>query len=203
MMDSPRSPVARIVSARDTALWTDAQEMLAAAREEAAAIRSAAQAAFDESKAEGYRQGLHQGELDAAILIAETTTKVDRDLEALQEQVIDLSLSVVEQLIGEIDNPAVIAKLASNAIELLRYERSLTIYVAPELEKDVGRILHEISTGLEKGLPVRITGDPRLDNKSCLIVSPSAVVNAGLDAQLSIIRQALIAARDEAEFGAV
>nr|WP_281410123.1 type III secretion system stator protein SctL [Phyllobacterium myrsinacearum] len=202
-MDLPRTPVARIISARDTALWTDAQEMLAAARQEAAAIRNAAQTAFDESKAEGYRQGLQLGEQDAAILVAETTTKVDRDLEALQEQVVDLSLSIVEQLIGEIDNATVIARLASNAIALLRHERSLTIYVAPELEKDVGKLLHEISTGLEKDLPVRITADPRLDNKSCLIVSPSAVVNAGLDAQLSIIRQALIAARDEAEFGAV
>ncbi|QND54418.1 type III secretion system stator protein SctL (plasmid) [Phyllobacterium sp. 628] len=203
MMDMPRAPISRIVSARDTVLWTDAQEMLEAARKEAAAIRSAAQAAFDESKAEGYRLGLHEGEQDAAILVAETVTKLDRDLAALQEQVVDLSLSVVEQLIGEIDNPAVIARLAANAIELLRHERSLTIYVAPELERDVGKLLHDISAGLEKGLPVRISGDPRLDKKSCLIVSPNAVVNAGLDAQLSIIRQALIAARDEAEFGAL
>ncbi|PRD55421.1 type III secretion system stator protein SctL [Phyllobacterium myrsinacearum] len=203
MMDLPKTPAARIISARDTALWTDAQAMLAAARQEADDIRSAAQAAFDASKAEGYRQGLQQGEQDAAILVAETATKIDRDLEALQEQVIDLSLSVVEQLIGEIDNPVVVAKLASNAIELLRYERALTVYVAPELEKEVKNLLQEISTGLEKGLSVRITGDPRLDSRNCLVVSPSAVVNAGLDAQLSIIRQALIAARDEAEFGAV
>jgi type III secretion protein L len=202
-MDLPKAPGARIISARDTGLWIDAREMLEAARKEAADLRSAAQAAFEESKAAGYRQGLESGEQDAAILIAETVTKIDRDLEALQEQVVDLSLSVVEQLIGEIDNPVLVAKLAANAIELLRHERSLTIYVAPALEKEVSQFLDDLSSGLEKALPVRISGDPRLDSKSCLIVSPAAVVNAGLDAQLSIIRQALIAVRDEAGFGAI
>jgi len=192
----PPKPPVKIIRHEDADCWSDGYAFLQAAKQEADRQRSAAREAFEESRRQGFEAGRQEGEREAAALLADITAKADRYLAGLDQQVVDLSLAVVEKLLGRYRDAELVGMLARQALSAFRREQQVTISVAPSLADEVEKLIGESHPELAQS-GFAVVADPRLTGNQCVIASPLAVMNAGLDSQLSVIRAALATAHGE------
>ncbi|GAB1583942.1 MULTISPECIES: type III secretion system stator protein SctL [Phyllobacteriaceae] len=193
----PPKPPVKIIRHEDADCWSDGYAFLQAARQEAERQRSAARDAYEESRRQGFETGRQQGEREAAALLAGITAKADRYLAGLDQEVVDLSLAVVEKLLGRFGDAELVGMLARQALSAFRREQQVTISVAPHIADEVEKLIGEsYPEPAQAGFAV--VADARLTGNQCVIASPVAVMNAGLDSQLSAIRAALAAMHADA-----
>jgi type III secretion protein L len=187
----PRLPGRNIIRREDADNWVDGYRFGAEARRAADALAQTAQAAFDENKARGFDEGRRAGEVEAAAMLAETSAKVDQYLASIESQVAELSLAIVEQVLGRLDDAEIVARAAKQALASFRREKYLKVRVSPNVHDDVQRALSTWPEPDSSGPMLTVEADPRLATRQCTIATEFAVVDASLDAQLTVIRQAL------------
>jgi type III secretion protein L len=198
LMSLPRSPGQKIVRAADAQNWIDGYRFIEEARRAADSLSQSAKTAYEEAKARGFDEGRNAGCAEAAAIVADTCAKVDRYLASIESQLAELSLTIVEQMIGRFDDADIVARSVAHALASFRREKHLKIRVAPELVEDVQRKLSSSREADMAQPTVFVEGDPRLGPRQCTIVTEFAVVDASLDAQLSIIRRIATAHGDGA-----
>ncbi|RCS22718.1 HrpE/YscL family type III secretion apparatus protein [Phyllobacterium salinisoli] len=197
----PPKPPVKIIRHEEADYWRDGYALLQAAQQEAERQRVAAREAYEESRRQGLEAGRQEGEHEAAALLAEVTAKANRYLAGLDQQVVDLSLAVVEKLLGRYRDAELVSMLAQQALSAFRREQQVTVSVAPHIADEVEKLIGESRPELAQ-TGFAVMADPRLTGDQCVIASPVAVMNAGLDSQLSAIRAALTAAHGEIPDGA-
>jgi type III secretion protein L len=189
----PRVPGRKIIRREDADNWIDGYRFVADARRAADVLAQTAQAAFDENKARGFDDGRRAGEAEAAALLAETSIKVDHYLASIESQVADLSLAIVEQVLGRLDDAEIVARAAKQALASFRREKYLKVRVSPSVHDDVRRALATWPEPDGAGPVLSVEADPRLGPRQCTVATEFAVVDASLDAQLTVIRRVLAA----------
>ncbi|APG87280.1 type III secretion component, YOP proteins translocation protein L (plasmid) [Sinorhizobium americanum CCGM7] len=193
MNELPPSPTRKILRQAEAERWLAGFAFLEAAKAEADRQRAEVRAIVEESRREGYEAGRLDGERQAAALLLKTTADVNAYMAGLDRQIAELSLAVVEKLIGRFDQAELVSRLAQQALQSFQHEREVTITVAPALAERVTELVHrENDSGT---LKIAVLADPRLDGSKCVLANAVAVVDAGLDTQLSVIREALLGAR--------
>jgi flagellar assembly protein FliH len=171
----------------------EAALLVEAAREEAAVIREAARR---QGLAEGAAEGCAPLEEAAGRWIAaaaELSGFKSRLYEEARVQVVELSLALVGKILGplaEADAEAV-AKVAGHALQLLSDREVVTLRVNPEDLHDLletkPRLLQTVD-GIKK---LTVLEDPSVGRGGCLVETPTAEVDARLDAQLEELARAL------------
>jgi type III secretion protein L len=185
----PRSPGRRVVRAAEAQNWIDGYRFVEEARRCSDELTQSARTAYEEAKTRGFEEGRNAGSAEAAAIVADTNAKVDRYLSSIESQLTELSLAIVERVIGRFDDADIVARTAAHALTSFRREKHLKIRVSPELVEDVERAL-SVSLDTDHPQPsLAIEGDPQLSSRQCRIVSEFAVIDASLDAQLDIIRR--------------
>jgi len=185
------APGQRVLKAADYALLREARELLAQAHHDAQALRDSAQAELDAHRQRGYAQGLAEAKREGAELMLETVGRSVDYLGQIENQIIDLLLSVVRKLLGTFDDAALTAGLARNALQVLRTQKQVTLRVPPDQEEEVRARLREILAGYSSIGMVDVVPDQRLRAGGCLLESALGVIDAGLDTQLAAIEQAM------------
>ena len=193
----PRVPGKKIIRREDADNWIDGYRFVAEARRAADTLAQNAQTAFDEHKARGFDEGRRAGEADAAALLAETSAKVDHYLASVESQLAELSLAIVEQVLGRLDDAETVARAAKQALASFRREKYLKVRVSPNVHDDVQRALSSWPEPDGAGPVLSVEADPRLGPRQCTVATEFAVVDASLDAQLTVIRLVLTATRRE------
>lgn len=191
LMPLPRSPGRRIVRREDAENWVDGYRFVAEARRQADLLAQNAHAAYEDAKVRGFEQGRDIGRAEAATIVADTLAKVDRYLASIETQVAGLSLSIVEQVLGQFDEAELVTRAARQALVSFRREKHLTLRVSPQQLAATQRTLSAWSQADVSGPTLAVEADPRLAPRQCTIVTEFAVVDASLDAQLDIVRRAL------------
>jgi len=187
----PRVPGRKIIRREDADNWIDGYRFVAEARRAADTLAQTAQAAFDETKARGFDEGRAAGEAEAAALLAETCAKVDQYLASVESQVAELSLAIVEQVLGRLDDAEIVARAAKQALASFRREKYLKVRVSPSVHDDVQRALATWPEPDGAGPVLSVEADPRLGPRQCTVATEFAVVDASIDAQLTVIRRVL------------
>ncbi len=195
MNELPSFPSHKIITAKESRAWFDGYAFLEAARREATTLLEAAKQERDAHRTEGFETGRAAGEFEIATLLSDTTAKVDAYLSSLEEDVVDLVLLIVARIIGPMNEVGLSTAMARQALRHLRHERDLTINVAPSACEAIEHLIHSEFTDAAS-FPIKIVADPNLEGGRCVLTTPAAVVDTALDAQLSTIRAALLAARD-------
>ena len=185
----PRSPGRKIIRREEAQNWVDGYRFVAEGQRAADELRQSAQVAYDEAKARGFDEGRAAGAAEAAAIIAETVAKVDQYLASIEQQVAELSLSIVEQVLGQLPDGDIMARTAQQALEAFRREKHVRLRVSPTVLEDVQRALSAWPGAEASGPTLVIEPDARLAPKQCTIVTEFAVVDASLDAQLNIVRR--------------
>ncbi len=193
MNEIPSSPAGKILRQAESEHWLEGFAFLEAAKAEADRQLAQVRDLVEKSRKQGYEAGRVDGERQAAALLLKTTAEVNAYMTGLDRQIAELSLAVIEKLLGRFDQAELVARLAQQALQSFQHERDVTITVAPALAKRVAELVH--SHNSSDTLKIAVLPDPRLDGNKCVLASAVAVVDAGLDTQLSVIRDALLGAQ--------
>ncbi|MGH6858896.1 MAG: FliH/SctL family protein [Phyllobacterium sp.] len=195
MTELPAKPGPKIVREADVQHWVDGFAFLAATKAEAQAQMDRIHEAREASRKDGYEAGYEQGAQQAAALLATTTARVNDYVATLDRQLVDLSLSIIAKIFGDYDNAELVTKLAVHALQGFQRERDITITVAPDIAEDVSRRIE--SDYANPSLNITVLADPRLSGTKCVLSNAIAVIDAGLETQLSAIREALVVEHKE------
>lgn len=190
MTELPTMPGSKIIREQDVQHWVDGFAFIAATKAEAAAQMDQIHAIREANKKQGFEAGFEQGALEAAALLTTTTARVNDYAAALDQQLVDLSLSIITRIFGKFDDAELVAKLAQHALQGFQRERDITITVAPDIAEDVSRRIQ--SEYANPSLNITVLPDPRLSGTKCVLSNAIAVVDAGLETQLAAIREALL-----------
>ncbi|MDI6836338.1 type III secretion system stator protein SctL [Ciceribacter thiooxidans] len=193
MNDLPSRPTAKILRQAQAEHWLEGFAFLDAARAEAERQRAEMREIVENGRREGYEAGRLAGERQAAALLVKTTADVNAYMAGLDRQIAELSLAIIEKLLGGFDQAELVARLAQQALQSFQHERDVTITVAPAIAERVSELVRQRHTN--HALKITVLADPRLDGSKCVLANSIAVVDAGLDTQLSVIRDALVGAR--------
>lgn len=190
MKSLPPRPGKVILRAEEAAAWIDGYAFLERARQQQTEQAEALRQARDDAYQAGFEAGRRDGEAEAARLLATTQRDVDRYLAGLEPALAELSLDLVRRLLGdEFDEADLLARCVRQALREWHHEHRLRIRVAPALESRLADLLAERppATG-----DYQVEADAQLSSGQCLLVSPVAVMDIGVDSQLAVLRQALL-----------
>src|SRR5262245_25663448 len=137
----PRSPGQKIIRREEAQNWVDGYRFVAEGRRAADELRQSAQVAYEEAKARGLDEGRAAGAAEAAAIVAQTAAKVDHYLASIEQQVAELSLSIVERMLGALPEGEITARVAKQALEAFRREKHVRVRVSPAVLEDVQRAL--------------------------------------------------------------
>lgn len=191
MSEMPLMPGSKIIREQDVQHWIDGYAFIEATRAEAVAQMEKIHGIQEASRKEGYQAGFQQGALEASALLTTTTARVNDYVAGLDQQLVDLSLSIISRILGKFDDAELVAKLAQHALQGFQRERDITITVAPDIAEDVAQRI--ASDYVNPSLNITVLPDPRLSGTKCVLSNAIAVVDAGLETQLAAIREALVA----------
>ncbi|SDL86101.1 type III secretion protein L [Modicisalibacter muralis] len=195
MNEMPTRPGKVILRGEEAAAWVDGYAFLERARQRAGEQDAETRRAVAAARAEGFEAGRREGEAQAAELLTRTTDRVERYLGGLDQSLAELSLQIVRRVLGEFDDAELISRCVHQALREYRHDMAVTVRVAPERVARVEALLAADES--ERSL-CRVEGDAQLGAGQCLLVSPVAVVDVGLDSQLNVLRRALAAKSEKA-----
>ncbi|MBD9524737.1 HrpE/YscL family type III secretion apparatus protein [Ensifer sp. ENS02] len=195
MNQLPPYPSPKIIKSKESQAWLDGYAFLEAARHEADSLVEAAKREREAHRRDGFDAGRAEGEIEISKLLSDTTAKVDAYLASLEEDIVDLVLLIVERVIGPMGDVSLSTAMARQALRHLRHERDLTINVPPGACEAIENLIHSEFTDAAS-YPIKVVADPNLERGRCVLTTPAAVVDTTLNAQLSTIRAALMAAQE-------
>ena len=98
------APGVRVLRAADYARLVEANDVLAAARERAAAMAAEAEKAYEERRQAGYEDGLMEGRMEQAEKMMETAMQAVEYIEGVEAKLVGVVTSAVRKIIGELDD---------------------------------------------------------------------------------------------------
>ncbi len=181
----------KIIKAKDYGLFLEAETLLAAAREKAAAMEKEAEEAYERKREEGYRDGIEEGKLEHAEKMMETILSSVEFIEGIEDTIVSVVNQSIRKIIGDMDDKDRIVRIVRNALNTVRGQQKVTVRVAPADEEAVSQALAAMTTGSSSGSAfLTIVADARLSRDSCILESELGVVDASLETQLKALEHA-------------
>ncbi len=197
------NPEEEIEKAREEAaqLLQYAREQIEQARQEASQLLEKAkvegaqlkQQAFEQGKAEGYQNGMTQGQMEidqikAALMQEKTELECDyeRKLQQLEPQLVDTILEVFQKVtyvLGE-EKREMMLHLIDRALTQIESSRQFLIRVSKEDYPFVAEHKEMLCERIPSSSGIDIVKDVSLVRNECLIETDGGVFNCSLDVQL-------------------
>lgn len=155
--------------------------LLESARAEAVRIR-------EEAREEGRRQGLEECVRE----LARARGEYRRLQDEAERDLVDLALEVARRLVGQVvaQDREVVVSMVREALRGARGRRSIVVRVSPEDGPVVEAHRHELARAVE-GVPVYLEVDESLGSGDTVIETESGRIDARLETQLAVLREAL------------
>ncbi|MBD8680227.1 HrpE/YscL family type III secretion apparatus protein [Pseudomonas sp. CFBP 13719] len=179
------TPGKRIVRVDEAAHWIDGQEYLQNAREQARQLLELAERQARDLRIAARAEGLAEGQAAAGRQLVETAVAVERYLATVQVQLAELSLTLVRQVLDDLDAAPLIAQLCQRALHDFRDQQQLTLRVPPAQLAAVASLLQGLLG------TVQVQSDASLGPRQATLSSPAALVDLDIDEQLRGLRLAL------------
>lgn len=194
MSDLPTRPAVRILRAEHADQWIDGYAFVQAARDEAAAIRQNSEQWLEQARAAGFESARRRGAEQVSTLLSETSARVDVYLAGLEASLADVALSIVRELIDELDDAERVVRCARKALSAFRQDHALTLFVP---RQEVEALRNRVNAEGD-GLPaIAVEFDDQLQPGQARLSSPAGSVELGLEAQLQTLRRSLVPSTGE------
>jgi type III secretion protein L len=180
-----------VIKAGEFAALLSAQDLLARAREEAAAIRAEAQAEYAREKERGYRDGLEQGKAEMAERVVATLSQSNLYFAKLESAIIDVVVKSTRRVIGELSDRERVERIVVKALELLRTQNNVRIKVAPAQAEALKARVESLLAAFPRIQVLDVQADPRLPEDGCVLETELGVIDATVETQLRAIQKAL------------
>jgi type III secretion protein L len=171
-------PLGRVIPAAELAIRIEADQVLDAARAEAAAIRAAA-------RKEGVEQGRSEGAAAMTRLLAETAARMRAEAAALEPALAEAIADGVARVIGGLPVAERVAAAAAIAVSELSARSRITLRVHPAA---ADRVRAEVAPMVET---LVLLADATLAEDDCIVESTAGSIAAGIAPQLAALRAAL------------
>jgi type III secretion protein L len=171
----------------------EARRIIAAAQEDAAAIRQSAEAFARESHEKAYREGCEASLLEWNTLLLQAREDRARALVDVERDLLRLAVKIAEKILGrEIKHDRLaVVDIVATALRQARRHEMVTIRVNPAdllvIEEQRQRLDR---VGREKFMD--IVPDPRVASGGCVIESESGAIDAQLETQFHVLERALL-----------
>ena len=162
-------------------LRTRAEELVEQASEEAAAIRQKA-------REEGRKQGLEECMENLAAARAEYANVRQR----AERDMVDLAFHIARRIIGHAIEvqPQVVRDIVGEALVGARGREQIVVRLHPEDHEEVNAVRGEYVRELD-GVALYFEADSSLERGGCIIETESGRIDARLETQLEVLREAL------------
>lgn len=168
----------------------DDRNLISRAQEEAESIKETA-------AKEGYRAGLEQAENDISLLrakIADFVSAKKEVFEYIAPDILEISVDIARKIIKrEVEqNPQVILDSIVDVMKTLsKEEPRITVKLNPLQVDLVKTELPEYISSMGIEAKINVVGDESIAEGGCILNTNNGIVDASLDTQLEIIKEAL------------
>lgn len=186
------TPTKKILKAKEYGAFVQAQEIIALAKEEAAAIKQKAQEDYEAEKKRGFKEGMLEGKEKISEHMVTSVATTVQQLESFEGEVIEIVMNAVKRIIGELDDTERISRVVKKALAVVRNQKKIILRVHP---KDSERLQKQLDTILEDfpGIAfLDITPDSRMKEGDCMLETDIGSVDARIAVQLEAIKKSLI-----------
>lgn len=162
------------------------------------------QAWIEKAEEEGFKAGFERGKkesikkyetmIDEANKLVDLATKdYHKTLETSDEAIVQLAIKTAEKIVKkQIDDyPEYFLSIVHAAIEEIKDQSTISIYLHPTNYEFVLNQKHVLSQAVDGDTKISIYIDPKLNVNDCLIVHPFGQIDASVDTQLQQIEKAL------------
>jgi type III secretion protein L len=170
--------------------FIEAGQLLDRAREEASRLVQEGRNAAEAARKDGYDKGVEEAKHEIALQMVEDVGRRVAYLSSVEDKLVSILLSALDQILGEMDQREVVAKVLKNALNVLRGQTAVTIRVAPDKSAYVNERLDELHKTYPEMTILQVRPDAALSGTACILESEVGVVDASLDVQLTAIREA-------------
>ncbi|WP_233238518.1 HrpE/YscL family type III secretion apparatus protein [Bordetella sp. LUAb4] len=181
----------KVVRASDYSRWVQAKHVLGEARVQAKAIRDHARQDHAAERERGYQEGLREARATQVAEIAETLRKARAYLDGIENEMVDLVMDCVREVIGELDPRERIVRIVRGAIARARRQKQAVLRLHTE---DVSAVLawrDDLLTEFPGIEDLDIVATAQMARGACRVETDIGVIEAGVDAQLAALEQAL------------
>lgn len=188
-----RPPVmSRVIKRASFESMQQADQIVAAAEADAAAIRQRAEEAFLVEKERGYQDGLRQAAAERAEQAVRFVESCADFLNRCESQVAELVFECVEASLGRFDDPERIRSLVREVVNEHADRNPIRLRVHPDERFWAAEELKALSSMKIELAAVEVAGDARLSLGGCVLETASAVVDASLPLQLAALKKSLL-----------
>ena len=185
----PDSPTRKIIRAEEEEAWRDGFGFL----REMSRIKAA-------ESVKGFAEGEAAGRQEASKILIETTAKANRHLASLEADIAQLAFDIAKRILSHFDDAELVARVAHEALAEFKNANAVTVTVHPSARDKVQSMLASYLKQPEAAdLEIVLNLDSSIDERSCILSTQFAVVEATIDAQLAAIRKAMISAGKHSE----
>ena len=164
------------------ALRREAEQVLEEAQKQAEAIR-------EEARKQGRKEGLEE----CMEALTKARAEYGRLRSRAEQDMVTLAFQIARRIIGHAIEvqPEVVRDIVGEALVTARGRRQIEVRVHPEDCERVEKQRHEYARELD-GVPVYFESDAGLERGDCVIETESGRIDARLETQLEVLRDALL-----------
>ena len=183
---------ARLVKAADVQTVCDAQAVIEAAEAEAARLREAAKAAFEEERRKGYAKGLadvQEEVLRRKLQLAEESAAF---MESVEGKMGDIVMKALRKCVDEIGDRELVVQVVRKVIKaVVRNQRQITLRVAPEMVETVRSRMNDILADFPHLDEVDVQEDARMKGTACAVETAAGLADASVETQLAAVEESI------------
>jgi type III secretion protein L len=180
-----------VVKRADFEAMVDAQEIVAAARRHAAALKAQTQEQVEAARAAGYAAGIEQGRADFAASVVTTVAEMESAFSRLELRIVNTVMGGLQQVLGRLEQRTVMEQLVRRVLNEARDRKQLKLRVSSAQYDDVNQWLGAVIRDFPDIDFIDVVKDARAGVGTCVLESEFGAVDASLDVQLAAVRRGL------------
>lgn len=184
------APGVRRLRAGDISAWAQAQSLVQAAQQQAAAIEEQAQAAYQQECERGYADGLADAQMEQAEKMIDTVSRTVDYFAQVEGEMVQLVVQAMRKIVDGYDDTEQVLIVVKNALAVVRNQKQMTLRLPPAQVEPVRARINDILSAYPGVGYLDIVGDARLGAHACILESEIGVVEASIEGQLQAIESA-------------
>ena len=184
-------PEQNLIKSSEYAAFAKAEDIIALAESKAKRIEDEAKQAYEDEKVRGHQEGMAEGKEKMTEHMIRYVQKTVEQLEHYEDTVVDMVMSAMKQVLGDMDDKDVITRVVNKALNLVKSQPKVVLRVCPAQVEMVEDQLKAILKQYPSIEFIDIQRDDRLSAGDCILETDIGVIDARLDLQLDSIKKTL------------
>ncbi|MEM9280422.1 MAG: HrpE/YscL family type III secretion apparatus protein [Verrucomicrobiota bacterium] len=184
-------PDQKIIKAAEFEVWREGSSIIERAKIEAEEISRQSQLDYEKEKQRGYSDGLMEGRMQLSEQMIGTVEKSVQYLGEIESSMVEIVLSAVRNIIGEVDDQDRIKQVVRKVLTTARDQKRVTLRVSKADAEVVRADLDEILGDFPGITFIDVESDARLKQGDCILETEIGVVEATLESQMQSLKSAL------------